>query len=444
MQTLTQPTLLLKPFAESGDKNTIPTTNTDVSNPQRADLTNGFPSITSETPDNGGLPPERKDFNGLGYLTTTYDFFYQAGGQYTFNSTISTAIGGYPQGARLWYTDSNGNTVVVRSLIQNNTYDFVSNPSYIDGTKWTIDIPSLASNNVWTGSATFSGAVTISGNITSSGTNSFSGQNTFTGNSYISSLTLLKQDNNVEGGEILFEGANNEPNYGKLCFIDRNSGHLRIGGFDSNNVAHIPLDIDIQNNSVVANGATVFNNDSTIVDHTIYGKSSSNLVSADGMTMKFVGYDGNGHWWNYIDMYRRGTSQRSETWLYSVNNSGTTAGLGVICRDDGSSFIEGTSGIKASIANFGMPNYSSGVSKSFNTSYSETSNGYLFVNVQEGRSSTISLTIGGVNVATFGTYQGSGAYRCWVIPVPAGNSYYLSLAGSFESSSITFYPCIGG
>ena len=143
MQTLTQPTLLLKPFAESGDKNTIPSVNTDTSNPQLADLTSGFPQITSMSPDNGGLPPERKDFNGLGYLTTTYDYFYQAGGTFTWNDTICQAIGGYPLGARLWYTDSNGDTNILRSTKGNNTDNFTTNPSFI-GTSWVKDTPTTS------------------------------------------------------------------------------------------------------------------------------------------------------------------------------------------------------------------------------------------------------------------------------------------------------------
>lgn len=141
MQTLTQPTLLLKPFAQSGDKNTIPETNTDTSNPQLADLTNGFPQITSESPDNGGLPPERKDFNGLGYLTTTYDYFAQAGGKYTFNQTISDAIGGYPLNARLWYLN-NGVSYILRSTKADNEDNFTTNPSYI-GTSWVKDTPTM-------------------------------------------------------------------------------------------------------------------------------------------------------------------------------------------------------------------------------------------------------------------------------------------------------------
>lgn len=143
MQNLTQPQLLLKPFAQDGTKNTIPLNNTDATNPQKADLTNGFPAITSLEPDDGGLPPERADFNGLGYLTTLYDYFYQAGGTFTFNATISSAIGGYPLGARLWHTQSNGDTEVLRSTIPNNTHNFNSN----DRTGWVKDTPTMTDVN---------------------------------------------------------------------------------------------------------------------------------------------------------------------------------------------------------------------------------------------------------------------------------------------------------
>ena len=138
MQGLTQPTLLLKPFCESGDKSTLPDVNTDTSNPQKADLTNGFPPITSDSPDDGGLPPERRDFNALGYLTTSYDYFYQAGGTFTYDATIATAIGGYPKNARLWYTNNDGVSMILRSTKDDNTDNFVTNPSVI-GTSWVIE-----------------------------------------------------------------------------------------------------------------------------------------------------------------------------------------------------------------------------------------------------------------------------------------------------------------
>lgn len=133
-----QPELLLEVFAKNGTKNTLPLLNTDSENPQRADLTNGFPLATQGSPEDGKLPPERADFNALGFLTTSYDYFYQAGGTFTFNSTISSAIGGYPLGARLWHTNSSGISMILRSTKDDNTDDFTQNESYI-GTSWVVE-----------------------------------------------------------------------------------------------------------------------------------------------------------------------------------------------------------------------------------------------------------------------------------------------------------------
>lgn len=134
----TQPEILLKKFAEDGTRNVLPILNTDSSNKQLADLTNGFPTDTQGDPSDGKLPPERADFNALGYLTTSYDFFYQAGGTFTFSSTIATAIGGYPKGARLWHTNSAGVSMILRSTKDDNEDDFTDDSSYI-GTSWVIE-----------------------------------------------------------------------------------------------------------------------------------------------------------------------------------------------------------------------------------------------------------------------------------------------------------------
>ena len=136
MQNLAQPTLLLKPFAENGQRNEIPTNPTGTN---RASLAEGFPPVTGQNPKDGGIPPTRLDFNGLGHLTTTYDYFYQAGGCFTFNQAVSDAIGGYPLNARLWYLNENGETYVLRSTKANNTDNFLINPSVI-GDSWVYDV----------------------------------------------------------------------------------------------------------------------------------------------------------------------------------------------------------------------------------------------------------------------------------------------------------------
>ena len=97
---------------------------------------NGFLPITSIDLDNGGIAPERKNFNGLFYLSTDQRFYLQNGGFITYSASVATAIGGYPQDAILDFIDSNGMYKKVRSLIDDNVNNFVSDESLIDGVHW--------------------------------------------------------------------------------------------------------------------------------------------------------------------------------------------------------------------------------------------------------------------------------------------------------------------
>lgn len=141
-QSLNTPDVLTQPIATNGTKNSIPNTN-DQSLGLMSQST-GFPPICSERIADGGKAPRRADFNGAFNLVTQQHFFFQNGGTETFRQDVSDAIGGYPLNARLWYTDSNNESVIVRSLIQNNTYNFNTTPSYIDGIHWVVDVESGA------------------------------------------------------------------------------------------------------------------------------------------------------------------------------------------------------------------------------------------------------------------------------------------------------------
>ena len=136
MNSLDLPQILYQPFAATGDKNTI-LDSPSTEDPQRANLQTGFPAVTQIPIDDGGIPPERLDFNGLGYLLSSFYFFTQCGGIYTFSQDVSNAIGGYPLGAVLYYTDSEGATYRVKSTKENNQDNFVTTPSYI-GNSWVI------------------------------------------------------------------------------------------------------------------------------------------------------------------------------------------------------------------------------------------------------------------------------------------------------------------
>lgn len=127
------PLAIQTPIAVNGDKN-IPSQSASGTDTSSINL--GFLPITSEPLDDGGVAPERIDFNGMFYLSTDQRVFLQNGGVITYDSTVATKIGGYPAGAILGYTDSLGNYGFVTSLVENNQYNFVTTPSYIDGEKW--------------------------------------------------------------------------------------------------------------------------------------------------------------------------------------------------------------------------------------------------------------------------------------------------------------------
>ena len=122
-------------YSASGTTNFEIPADTSTSATDTCVLDDGFLPITSTDLDDGGIAPERKNFNGLFYLSTDQRNYIQNGGSITFDAAVSTAIGGYPQGAVLDYVNS-GNYYKVQSLIDDNTYNFVTTPTYIDNVHW--------------------------------------------------------------------------------------------------------------------------------------------------------------------------------------------------------------------------------------------------------------------------------------------------------------------
>ncbi len=128
-----QPTPISAPIAHEGLKFNIPENPTGS---ELASIAEGFPEITMKALADGGLPPRGQDCNGMFYLSTDQKAYLQNGGIITFTQSVSDLIGGYPSGAYLDYINSDGIYTKVKSLIDDNTYNFVTNPEYIDGKKW--------------------------------------------------------------------------------------------------------------------------------------------------------------------------------------------------------------------------------------------------------------------------------------------------------------------
>ena len=129
-----QPLAIAQPVANDGTRNTIPE---DATGSNLASIEEGFPDITMQSLADGGLPPMGEDFNGLFYLSTDQRIYLQNGGIITFSDDVSNAIGGYPAGAVLDYINSDGDYCKVKSLIDDNTYNFIDDSSYINDAYWS-------------------------------------------------------------------------------------------------------------------------------------------------------------------------------------------------------------------------------------------------------------------------------------------------------------------
>lgn len=140
---------------------TIPTTSQIGVNAGFASLPDGFVPLNQTPVSAGGIPPFIQDMNGILNEITANDQWAQAGGQWVYDGTFSTAIGGYPKNAVLASTTL-GN--FWRSTADSNTTD----PDGGGAANWVNFFAPVFISPTFSGTATFAGGTTIdgSGNVT--------------------------------------------------------------------------------------------------------------------------------------------------------------------------------------------------------------------------------------------------------------------------------------
>ena len=116
------------PFAENGEKNTIPESSSP--SPGRASMNDGFPPLTRQPVGSGGIPPQGLDMNGIFYYLSSLNKWQSAGGSFVYDSTFAndSDVGGYPKGAVLLRSGGDGFWL---NLADNN----VNNPD-TGGANW--------------------------------------------------------------------------------------------------------------------------------------------------------------------------------------------------------------------------------------------------------------------------------------------------------------------
>lgn len=131
---ITKPTVIVEVFCALGTSGTdyiIPVQTSG--NPAIMTQDNGYP-VSQSTPLNaGGVTVKRNETNGAFRLYSSILTWLQAGGTFTFESTVSTANTGYPAGQLLWSATNNA----FQLSLQTTTANFVGTPSYLnDRVNW--------------------------------------------------------------------------------------------------------------------------------------------------------------------------------------------------------------------------------------------------------------------------------------------------------------------
>lgn len=150
--------------------------------PKASSLDTGAPPLQQVSPSDGGAEVLRSEYNGILRLLSSIIAFQNKGGLFTFNENNTI---GYKNGAVLYDYATNR---LVKSLKDNNTANFVTDPTKINNVDWGFisvtpamlnDYGKLSANNTWTGLNSFSqvpkviGINTQGAGIVASGSNTY-------------------------------------------------------------------------------------------------------------------------------------------------------------------------------------------------------------------------------------------------------------------------------
>ena len=157
----TYPTIIHQPWANDTTATADVVFPPDATSATVANQSIGFPPSQEIDPNLGGEYIKRAEMNGVFKLYSQILNFINQGGQFTFDDTVASN-GGYDAGVILYAASNN---TFQRSLINNNTANFITTPAFLnDGTNWSTAFSCGELTAV--GDSTISGTLGVTGAIT--------------------------------------------------------------------------------------------------------------------------------------------------------------------------------------------------------------------------------------------------------------------------------------
>jgi len=121
MKLSDMPVLIDIPFARDATGSYVRDIPDSTATAGAASYTLGFPPITAQPLESGGIPPDIKDFNGVLRALSRWVNWQGAGAPVVYDSVFVATVGGYPKGAQLASTVTTG--LIWRSTVDDNTTD---------------------------------------------------------------------------------------------------------------------------------------------------------------------------------------------------------------------------------------------------------------------------------------------------------------------------------
>ena len=454
MQTLTKPQVLPAPIADIGLKNVIPNNPTGT---YRASVKGGFPAITMKAKADGGLPPDGKDLNGFYNILSQFYFYTQNGGVFTFDQSVSNAIGGYPQGAVLYWKHDN---VIerVESQIANNTYNFVTTPSYIDGAKWKIvtDAPlerdlgeiitsilplsdaglHLLDGSVLQGGGIYDDFVTYIAGLVSTYPACFTTEANW--QSAVATYGVC--------GKFVYNSVNNTVRLPKITGIVEGTTDLTaLGDLVEAGAPNITGEFDADE---ITHGST------STVSGAFYSKRSSypNTGTGSSGSALAIGFDAS----RSSSIYGNSTTVQPQTikvLYYIVVATSTKTEIEVdideIATDlNGKankdlSNINPTATAKSGIVSWGTPDYTAGATRTASTIYSESTNGTVYIRVHRNGTGNATLTIT-IDGTDFKINCNNYSTNSLLFQIGKNVTWSYAVGSSVSEYEVIYYPYIGG